>query len=192
MHLYCCFLPFRPFLTTFADSGKKHFLYISAVIWAKMLKSMLLQRFYPTFCRLSPEKAFLYISVIICAEMLKSMLCRDYPTFCWLSPEKAFCVHFGSNLCKYIEINILQRLLPCILSAGPNVVSIRLPAGVAPITRGCIEPLAVLCCNEGLTIKSQERQGCRNRPWSAVGTGFWEYSCSWHQPRNVTDVQQLP
>ena len=40
LHLYCCFLPLRPFLTTLGDPQKKHFLTISAIIFAKILKSM--------------------------------------------------------------------------------------------------------------------------------------------------------
>ena len=53
MHLYCCFLPLRPFLTTLRDPQKKHFFNHISNNLRKDIKINPLQRFYPTFCRLS-------------------------------------------------------------------------------------------------------------------------------------------
>ena len=53
LHLYCCFLLFKPFLATFGDLQKKHFFNHMSNNLCKYIKIDALQRFYPTFCRLS-------------------------------------------------------------------------------------------------------------------------------------------
>ena len=58
LHLYCCFLPLRPFLTTLVDPQKKYFFNHISNNLRKDIKINPLQRFYPTFCRLSRDIIF--------------------------------------------------------------------------------------------------------------------------------------
>ena len=82
LHLYCCFLPLRPFLTTLDDPQKKHFFCHINNNLCKYIKINILQGFYPTFCRLD---RFLWARMCFGTNYSTTEYEHDISPFYWKS-----------------------------------------------------------------------------------------------------------
>ena len=126
LHLYCCFLPLRPFLTTFTDPQKKHFFNHISNNLCKDIKINALQRFYPTFCRLSPENRWL---IIIYIQTSRTMRHVESDLYAWPFQEPPPRLHerpFPRNMPRtgFWSRSLTLKLLPFRLTgARPHATS---------------------------------------------------------------------